>query len=286
MAKKKNNLSEKAILVSISFSFWTGKSKDKKVTAEVIVTKKSEQDAGIWLTNLVSKNDLSAIESARGRVRATHYKYTLPWMDGGLRILPSAMFMMYTQQMRKVIAEHEKAVASFLKEYPNIVKRAKNRLGDLLEGKNLPSVAEVARKFRIIQDVLPIPDAGDFRCELSDDQASEIRDKVTRSISNMTEKAMASVWEQFTTLVDKIETTMKQPKKVFRDSLISNLKDFCELIPKMNLINDNELEALRKEALDKLAELKPIDLRESGKDRKQAQKSAKEIIEKIKCYAK
>lgn len=286
MTRQKNNLCEKAMLVSVSFSFWTGKTKDRKVTAEVIVTKKSARDAGAWLTNLVSKHDLRNVESARGKVRETHYKYSLPWMDGGLRILPSAMFMKYRQEMSKAIAEHDKALAAFLRDYPTIVKHAKKRLGALLEGKRLPETWEVKRKFAIRQDILPIPSMGDFRCELSSDEADEIRKNVAKSIESMTERAVANIWEQFTTLIEKIEKTMKDPKKVFRDTLISNLTDFCELIPKMNLTNDNKLETLRKEAIAKLAELKPIDLRESKADRKKAHKSAKEIMEKIKGYTK
>lgn len=284
MTKRKNNLNEKAMLVSVSFSFWTGKTKDSRVTAEVIVTKKSATDAGAWSTNLVSKDDLSSVESARGKVRETHYKYSLPWMDGGLRILPSAMFMKYSEEMRKAIAEHDKALAAFLREYPAIVKRAEQRLGDLLKGKHLPSVSEVKRRFSIRQDILPIPAAGDFRCELSSDQADAIRKRVATSIESMTERAVTNIWEQFTELIEKIEGTMKQPKKIFRDTLISNLRDFCELIPKMNLTDDNRLETLRKEAIAKLTELKPIDLRESKADRRKALKSAKEIMTKIKGY--
>ena len=272
------------MLVNLSFSFWTGKTKDSKVTAEVIVTKKSARDAGAWLTNLVSKSDLGSVESARSKVRETHYKYSLPWMDGGLRILPSAMFMKYRKEMSKAIAEHNKALAAFLREYPAIVKRAKKRLGNLLEGKRLPDTSEVKRKFAIRQDILPIPSMGDFRCELSSDEADEIRKKVAVSIESMTERAVANIWEQFTTLIEKIEKTLKEPKKVFRDTLISNLSDFCELIPKMNLTNDYKLETLRKEAIAKLAELKPIDLRESKADRKKAHKSAKEILTKMKGY--
>lgn len=284
MATEKHNLSEKAMLVSLNFSFWTGKTKDSKVTDEVIVTKKSARDAGAWLTNLVSKHDLRNIESARGKIRETHYKYSLPWMDGGLRILPSAMFMKYSEEMRKAIAEHEKALAMFLREYPTIVGHAKKRLGDLLNGKHLPDVSEIRRKFAIRQDILPIPSVGDFRCELSSSQADAIRKKVAESIESMTERAVANIWEQFTMLIEKIEKTMKEPEKIFRDTLISNLKDFCELIPKMNLTNDDRLESLRKEAIAKLAELKPIDLRESKADRKKAHKSAKEILAKMKGY--
>jgi hypothetical protein len=286
VAKQKSNLSEKAMLVSISFSFWTGKTKDKQVTREVLIRKNSSTDAGTWFTNLVSKNELKDIDSARGKVRETHYRLTLPWMDGGTRILPSAMFMKYTEEMRKVIAEHEKALAAFLKTYPELVKDAQKRLGDLLKDKRLPTAAEIKHKFRIRQDILPIPEAGDFRCKLTDGQEAQIKKQVASSIEDMTERAVTSVWEQFTELVSKIEETMKQPKKIFRDSLISNLKDYCELLPKLNLTNDNNLEHLRKEALAKLAKLIPDNLRQDKNDRKKAHKSAKEIMEKIKGYTK
>lgn len=206
-------------------------------------------------------------------------------MDGGLRILPSAMFMKYSEEMRKAIAKYEEALEAFLREYPTLVDRAKKRLGDLLKDKRLPDIHEIKHRFRIRQDILPIPSAGDFRCNLSDDQVDMIHKRVASSIESMTEKAVASIWQQLAAFIEKIEETMKQPKKVFRDSLISNLKDFCELIPKMNLTDDNKLEMLRKEVIAKLTELKPIDLRESKADRKKAHKSAKEIMEKIKGYS-
>jgi len=286
MTRQKNNLSEKAMLVGVHIGTWTGRKKDKKLTNEIIVTKKSTKDAGAWWTYLIPKQSIFPVIAAGNKIRETHFKYSLPWMDSGLRILPSAMFLKYSKEMRKAIAAYEKAVAAFLREYPVIVSQAKERLGDLLNGKSLPRARELKNKFRITQDILPMPAVSDFRCELNSDEADEIRKKVAVSIESMTERAVANIWEQFTQLIEKIEKTMKDPKRIFRDTLISNLTDFCELIPKMNLTNDNKLETLRKEAIAKLAGLKPIDLRESKADRKKAHKSAKEIMEKIKGYTK
>ena len=272
------------MLVHLKISLWTGRTKDKKVSSEVCVVKESDSDAGAWWTYLIPKNDFCKVQQTGFQCRLRHHQLTLPWMDGGLRILPADMFMKYTEEMRKVVSDYEEAVNDFLKEYPTIVARAKKRLGKLLEGKQLPSASEIKPKFAVHQDILPIPRASDFRCQLNSDEVEDIRRNIATSIETMTEKAMTNLWEQFASLVEKVEKTMKEPKKVFRDSLITNLKDFCELIPKMNLTNDNNLEELRKMAAEKLAELKPLDLRESKKDRKKAHKSAKEIMEKIKDY--
>lgn len=284
--KPKSNLSEKAMLVHLRTCSWTGRTKDKKVTSEICVAKKSDSDAGAWWTYLVPKHVIRNVEATRMKCRNTHFKYTLPWMDGNLRILPAAMFMKYSKEMRKVIAEHDEAIAVFLKEYPEVVRNARKRLGKLIDGRRFPSVQQIKHKFRTLTDILPMPAAEDFRCQLNNDEVKRIQSDISKSIETMTSTAMVNLWEQFTDFIEKIEKTMKEPKRIFRDSLISNLKDFCELIPKMNLTNDVELETLRKEAISKLAALKPIDLRESKADRKKAHKSAKELMEKIKGYTK
>ena len=77
---------------------------------------------------------------------------------------------------------------------------------------------------------------------------------------------------------------MGQPKKIFRNSLISNLKDFCELIPKLNLTNDSKLEEFRKDITQKLTTLRPDNLRDSKAERKTAHKAAKDILKKMKDY--
>jgi hypothetical protein len=284
--KTKSNLREKAMLVNLTITGWTGRVKDKKVSNEVCLAKHSNTDSGAWWTYLVPKDIIATVQSAAMKCRMIHFKYTLPWMDGGIRILAADMFMKYSKEMRKAVNEYNDAVDNFLLEYPTIVKNAKKRLGNLYENRQLPSASEIKPKFAIHQDVFPIPQATDFRCHLDADEVETIRDNITKSVETLTEKAMSNLWEQFAALIEKIEKTMRQPKKIFRDSLIENLSNFCELIPKMNLTQDNNLEELRKEAVKKLAELKPIDLRESRKDRRKAHKSAKEIMEKIKGYTK
>ena len=283
--KKKTDLSEKAMLVNLTLSEWTGRVKDKKVSSEICAVKKSDIDAGAWWTYLVPKGAIAQVNRSKWNCYMIHRRLTLPWTDGGLRILAADMFMRYSEEMRKAISEFDEAVDTFLREkYPTIAKQAVKRLGKLLEGKQFPSASEIKPKFAIHQDILPIPQASDFRCQLNSDEVESIRKNIEVSIETMAEKAMSTLWERFTILIEKVEKTMKEPKKVFRDSLITNLRDFCELIPKMNLTNDNNLEELRKEAAKKLAQLKPLDLRESKADRKKAHKSAKEIMEKIKDY--
>ena len=282
--KTKKRLSQKAMLVNFQISGWTGRVKDKAVSREITVSKKAEQDSGAWWTYLVPRSVLKELENSRNKARNMHYALTLPWQDGGCRILPSAMFLDYTKAIREVTEDYDRVVQNFLNIYPTLVAESKKRLGDLAINKTYPSVESISNKFKCHQSIFPLPDVKDFRVDLSEDDADTIRKQVEDSITATTQKAMQSVWDKFTDLVDKIESTLKQPKKVFRDTLISNLSDFCELLPKMNLTDDDNLETIRKEVVDKLADLKPNDLRESKKDRTAAVKAAKEVLKKMKGY--
>jgi len=224
------------------------------------------------------------VYSTLSKCRATHKNLTLPWNDGGCRILPAAMFMKYSEAMRKAKTDYEEAVNEFLKGYPDIIEHAHERLGNLLKGKTFPSAAEIKHKFGVIQEIYPLPDSSDFRVDLAGEDVKEIRNQMKISIDTTIQKAMTDIWLRLAGLIEKVEQTLKQPKKVFRDSLINNLKDFCELIPKLNLTNDTQLESIRQETVKRLAQLKPDNLREGKQERKAAAKTAKEVLEKMKAY--
>lgn len=284
MKKETKKLSERAMLTQLTFSVWTGRTKDNTVSDEVTTSKNAEKDGGTWWTYLIPRSSMRNINTAYNKCKATHNRLTLPWRDGGDRILPTAMFMEYSKAMRKVKAGFDEAVNDFLKEYPEILKNAHIRLGKLLDGKTLPSVAEIRGKFGVHQEIYPLPDTTDFRVDLSKEDVADIRRQMRTSIDATIEKAMEGVWSQLVELIEKIEDTLKQPKKVFRDSLISNLKDYCELIPKLNLTGDSKLETFRKEATAKLTKLRPDDLRDDKVARKASHKAAKEVLKKMKDY--
>jgi hypothetical protein len=260
---------------------WTGRKKDSKVGRDVCLDKDAEADDGAWWTYMIPKAKLKRMDTARGRCRTQWIKETLPWMDGGIRILPSALFMQYTKRMREYIKEYEEAKDEFLKDYPTIVEDAKRRLGKLAKGKRFPNVSEIRNKFDITLDVLPIPTVGDFRVQLGDKQLEKAQKEVERTINTMVDKAMEELWLQFKNLIAKVEATMSDPKKKFKDSIIKNLEDFCELVPKMNLTDDDKLESLRRDVKARLAQLKPDELRNNKHSRKKAAKTAKEILAKV-----
>jgi hypothetical protein len=277
-------LSSRAMLVNFTMSTWTGRVKDRQVTNEVTINKNADNDCGAWWTYLIPKSVMKELNNAAMACRLVHYKWTLPWQDGGCRILPAAAFLDYSKSMRDASNKFYKIIDNFIKvEYPEIVKNAEKRLGRLMVQK-LPDTETIREKFSVSHTIFPLPDANDFRVDIADVDVNAMREEMNNNIQSTLNTAMASVWDQLNTLVGKIESTLKEPDKIFRDTLISNLSDFCMLIPKLNVTEDKKLEKFRKEAVEKLASLKPSNLREDKLARKNANITAKELLNKLKDY--
>lgn len=276
-----NNLNERAMLVGIKFSQWTGRTMDKRVSAEVRKRKHAEDDTGSWWTYLAPKKALQKINTAYCRCGVIHMKMTLPWTDGGMRILPSAMFMEYRTEMNKGIEVFREEVEAFLKEYPAIRQRAAERLGDLADGKNLPTVNDIRGKFRVVQSMVPLPTTADFRVDLSAKDLKEVKEQITKTLTDATGRAMGSLWERLAEMVSKMETTLKDSDKKFTRATIRSLEKFCKQIPKMNITEDKKLESIRKEVLEHLKSMDAGEIREDAGKRTSAAKTATKLSKKI-----
>ena len=274
-------LNERAMLVGIKFSQWTGRTMDKRVSAEVRKSKHAEEDTGSWWTYLAPKKALQKINTAYCRCDVIHRRLTLPWTDGGMRILPSAMFMEYRTEMAKGIEDFRESVEEFLKEYPAIRQRAAERLGQLADGKNLPTVSDIRGKFGVVQSLIPLPTTADFRVDLNAADLKEAKEQVTQTLTEATGRAMGSLWERLAEMVGKMEATLKDSDKKFTRATVRSLETFCKQIPKMNITDDKKLESIRKEVLDKLGKMDAGAIREDAGKRSSAAKTAKQLSKKI-----
>ena len=283
---KTNRLSERAMLIHMSGHQWTGRKKDKAVTQNVCTLENADKDAGAWWTYLVPPKELQPINSAWGRCYRRFTELTLPWMDGGMRILPSAMYMEFRAEMQKLTIAYDEAVDEFIKRWPDIVQHSSKRLGKLGSGHRMPTTAELKGKFYIGQDILPVPEITDFRVELADEEAETIRTQVVSGIQAGITRSTTDLYARLSDLVVDVAETMNQPDKKFRNTIITKLKKFCEMMPKYNITDNAELNKLKDEVMAKLAALDPEDLREIPNHRKKAGKDAKDILAKISDYMK
>ena len=284
METEKKSLTQRAILVSLNTRQCTFVKKNKKIGREVVTLHNADADAGDWYSRLIPKSELKALQAKRDRCSTVHMKYTLPWFGGGIGILPATRFLKYSTEMRKAITEHDAAVDDFADRFETILAERKSGLGDTVEGMVWPTKGEIKSRFRVWFDIQQLAD-NDFRVEMADEMAEEVREQVSKSNKALLRHAMKDVWKQFSEVVAKIVNATENERKVFHDTTFTGLRNFCDIVlPQLNLTDDEELEECRQEAIAKLSSLAPDDVRTDKNVRKQANKAAKDVLEKMSGY--
>ena len=129
-----------AMLVDLNMSTWTGRKLDKKVSDEIDVSKGTKAKAGNYNKKLLAGSDkLEQIQKVITAVRTWHYQQTLPWSDGGSRLLPMANFFDYKQTLNNFEKQFYDAVDSFIVEYPQLVSSSAFTPGGMFDRNEYPS---------------------------------------------------------------------------------------------------------------------------------------------------
>jgi hypothetical protein len=277
-------LTNKAMLVRLSISQWTAKKYDKKVSKEVAAQYGTAQDRGRYNKVLVAKAELERISKAAGAARTFHYQQTLPWSDDGARILPSANYLHYTQEMRELHSEFEKAVSTFIDNYPSLVADARWQLNGLFNQEDYPPEHRIGRKFAIAVTVDPLPAAADFRVDLQGDEVARIKADIEARSKQATTAAMADLWTRLHDVVSKMAERLGTKDAIFRDSLVENVNELVDLLPRLNLTGDARLDAMRQEVVHKLTRYDAQTLRDSTVARTETARAAEDILQAMSGY--
>lgn len=269
-------LNHKAMLMTLSISQWTARKHDKHASSE-IEKNHGAKNAGRFNKLLVDADALKPIASAANALREYHNKNTLPWTDDGRRLLPSKLFMQYTQDMRKLKDTFNTRVREFVDGYPALVQAARQRLGTLYDPRDYPDVTKIALKFYVSIDPEPVPSASDFRVDVGETEMARVRQEIEDAVRSRQEKAVHDLFGRVREVVGIMHERLSDPKAVFRDSLVDNVKSLHGLIPALNLTDDPLLIQLHKE-MEPLANVNPRTLRISTFKRREIDELACRVL--------
>ena len=109
------NIDTCAMLVEFNASVWTARKLDKKTTDEVVTSKNAaaKDAARVNKHLLAGRNELDVINTYVGSVRTYVYENTMPWSDSGIRLLPTANFLTFSQRM----ADSEQTFFSYVEDF-------------------------------------------------------------------------------------------------------------------------------------------------------------------------
>ena len=132
-------------------------------------------------------------------------------------------------------------VDAFAEVYEEKVEEARDKLKGQFNPGDYPPVAVVKKMFGW--------DYSWVRFDIPDDLPKEIREREIAKATNMWEEAAESITEALresfrgliTHAVEKLQPTEDGRPKIFRDTLVTNIKDFLETFQSRNVVNDDEL---------------------------------------------
>lgn len=286
-----SNLSERAMLTYLRICRWNGSRQNADVAAELCRDKGAEDDAATVVINYVPREKLRTLKKKASRVHHVWTKWSRPWMDGGTRIISNHNLSLFRKELDEAIAAYDAEAQRWIaEEYPTILEQMPARLASLLDGRQMPTASELLSRFRIVSRMFPVPSQKaleDFRLEGegSEEVKKQMLADLNQGLKEQTFAAMTEVWDEFRTLVGRVQDRLSDPENKFKDSLIENLRAFCERLPSDNFSDDPRLEQIRQEVIKSL-DVDPQDLRDNPMFRKGIAKKAAVIAEKITTTAK
>lgn len=275
-------ISNSAMLVDLNISVWTGRKMDKKVSEEVDANKGTKARAGNYHKKLLAGSDkLEKIQKIVSAVRTWNYSNTLPWSDGGSRLLPMKNFFEYKAMLNNFEQQYQQAVDEFLQEYPQLVSTSAFTLGSLFDRGEYPDAESLRSKFGFKYVFCPVPDAGDFRIDVEEEAKAELQQQYKSYYETKLAEAMKDAWTRLHDTLKHLSERMDYTddnKKKFWDSTITNATELCSLLSNLNVTNDPELEDARKKLEKALVGIKPEDIRESEAIRSNVKSKVDEIL--------
>jgi hypothetical protein len=276
----------RAMLVALHVSTWTARRYDRKITSETNARMNASADAGRYNKMLLPgdcatfKTALQAASSAR----AAHYSNTLPWKDDGWRLLPTANWTAYTDTMRAQRSTFDAAVSAFHLDYPRLRNNAPALLGTAYDDRDYPSSATIRSKFGFQLDFSPLPSFGDVRVDLPEEQIRQIETEMQQRVESSIGDAMRDAWQRLYSVVAAARDRLSDPTAIFRDTLIGNVREVCDVLGRLNVTGDPDLSTLRADVLSELGQYDAQALRDDDVLRAQTARKADALISAMTAY--
>jgi len=274
-----------AMLVELRISTWTARKRDNETTMDVNTSKEADQDAGSVYKYLMAGSDhLKKIEKYAAKCRGWNSTQTLPWMKG-VGLLPMENFFKYREQLGTMEANFYALVKDFINAYPQIKNDQAFKLGKYYRADEFPDVETLPRRFKFEYNFLPVPESGDFRINCEARVKADLQEQYDKMFKDKLQEAMRDPWDRLHAMLIRMSERLTDDdggeRKIFRDSLLENAVELCDLLTRLNVTKDPELEKARR-MLEQAVTLTDIkDLRADESSRIELKASVEEIINKF-----
>lgn len=261
------SISTAAMLVELSIGTWTGRKLDKRASQDVTASNNADKGvANVHKKLLGDCAELDAVQKFTANARNVHYACTMPWSDTGLRLLPTTQYFKYHNEMTALQSEYQRLVQNFLDAYSWEIQNSQLKLGALFNADEYPTSDSLTAKFRFKMNYMPLPDVGDWRVAIGGETESALRSQYEGYYQTQLQSAMGDVWRRahdaLTKMSERLDYADDNTRKVFRDSLVSNVTDIIDLLGACNVTGDPVMTRAQRDLDEAMRGITPDALRD------------------------
>lgn len=211
-----------------------------------------------------------AVTAIRGRMIAYWKSVSLPFPEPGVRLIPQRMVSEFDAQVIAFREELDVAVLALDQHYDELRSAARVRLGDLYDPGDYPS--SLIGLFSIDHDY-PSVEPPDYLRRLDPELYEQECRRAQARFDEAVQMAEQAFLEELTRLVDHLSERLNGQDdgrpKVFRDTAVTNLREFFERFRMLNVRSNEQLDQLIANAQQMLGGVDPQELRDSSRLRTQ-----------------
>jgi hypothetical protein len=272
-------ITERAMLAAVHISIWTAVKHDRKISRDVANQHGAHRDAGRYNKQLLRGADkLDDLRTLAGQIRQYFYKITLPWSDEGFRLLPSNFYFDLMARMREFEAGFEQGVDTFLAVYPQYIDQVRPELNGLFREEDYPTAEKLREKFGVKLEILPIPSGGDFRVQMSAEEQARVSREIDANVRQSLTRGTEDLWKRLREVVSHMVDRLNEPESRFHASLVTNVVDLAEILPRLNVNGDADLNRFAEQIRQRLCNHSAQDLKKHDLLRVTAATDAANIV--------
>lgn len=219
--------------------------------------------------DLIDQKELRAIRRLDGSLKAWLASRSVPSRvikGNGKFLVPLPLVIDVDRRIVAHQKEREELVREFVARYDELKATAAERLMTHYNEADYPPADEVAAAFTVEADFIPLNVPAALReldRSLFERKQQEADLKWADATVEIREALRVAYSELVTAMTEKLGTDEEGKPKVFRESLVTKIKDFLDTFESRNLTNDEELSRLTRQARELLGGVAVKDLREN-----------------------
>ena len=203
-----------------------------------------------------------AVTAVKNKAVGFWKSLTLPFPEGGIRLIQQDRVEEFDAQMRQFQVELSEAVTTLDRHYAELKSAARDRLGTLFNEADYP--ASLDGMFSIDWD-FPSVEPPDYLQQLNpqlyEQECDWVQQRFDEAVRLAEEAFVSELARLVSHLTDRLSGSEDGKPKIFRDSAINNLIEFFERFRQLNVRSSEQLDSLVSDAQQIVRGVEPQALR-------------------------